>query len=261
MQPPFPGMDPYLEAPDLWPDVHASLAFAIRDQIQPRLSPRYTAALIPYIAFEAIEIAPVRLAVPDVGILERDLPGPVGAATAIAPAPLTGIVAMEAPTRYQRIEIRAVGGDTLVTVIELLSPVNKRPGAEGADAYDRKRREILRSDAHLLEIDLLRPGRRPALTTPLPDAPYFIFLSRIERRPLVEIWPLSLREPLPVVPVPLRSPDADVPLALAEALHHAYTSARYDLRIDYRHAPPPPTLSPDDAAWLDAQLRASGLRF
>ena len=117
MQPPFPGMDPYLEAPDLWPDVHASLAFAIRDQIQPLLSPRYTAALIPYVAFEAIEIAPVRLAVPDAGILERDLSAPVGSATAIAPAPLTGMVAMEVPTRYERIEIRAVGGNTLVTVI------------------------------------------------------------------------------------------------------------------------------------------------
>src|SRR3712207_6918114 len=53
---------------------------------------------------------------------------------------------------------------------ELLSPVNKRPGAEGADAYDRKRREILRSEAHLLEVDLLRGGRRPALMTSLPDA-------------------------------------------------------------------------------------------
>ena len=260
MQPPFPGMDPYLEAPDLWPDVHASLAFAMRDQLQPHLSPRYTAALIPYVAFEAIEIAPARLAVPDVGIFEHDRSGPAGAATTIAPAPLTGMVAMEVPTRYQRIEIRAVGGDTLVTVIELLSPVNKRAGAESADAYDRKRRELLRSEAHLLEIDLLRAGRRPAFTTPLPEAPYFIFLSRRERRPLVEIWPLSLRGPIPVIPVPLRAPDADVSLDLTEALRRVYISARYDLRIDYRQTPPPPELPPDDAAWLDAHLRAQGLR-
>ena len=206
MQPPFPGMDPYLEAPSLWPDVHGSLAFAIREQLQPQLSPRYTAVLTPYVAFETIEIAPVRFIVPDVGVLERDVASSEVAVTAIAPPPLTGTVAMDIPTRYHRIEIRTVGDEALVTAIELLSPVNKRPGIDGAEAYDRKRREVLRSDAHLLEIDLLRAGRRPALITPLPDAPpSFIFLSRVERRPQIGIWPLSLRKPIPLLPVPLRA--------------------------------------------------------
>ena len=260
MGPVFPGMDPYLEAPHLWPDVQTSLSVAICDQIQPLLSPRYIAALTPYVALERIAIAPARLAVPDVGVLERELPAPTGTATAIAPAPLTGTVALDVPTRYQRIEIRTVGDEALVTAIELLSTVNKRPGADAAEAYERKRREVFQSAAHLLELDLLRGGRRPALLSPLPDAPYFVFLSRAERRPVVEIWPLSLREPIPPLPVPLRQPDPDVPLDLTAALAHAYTRARYDLRIDYRQAPPPPELPPEDAAWLDAHLRARGLR-
>jgi hypothetical protein len=181
-------------------------------------------------------------------------------AVAIAPAPLTSTAVMEIPTRYARVEIRTVDDETLVTAIELLSPANKRPGAEGADAYEKKRQELFRSEAHLLEIDLLRGGLRPRLARPLPDHPYFIFLSRAPRRPQIEIWPLSSREPIPVVPVPLRFPDPDVPLDLGQALRRIYSSAHYERRIDYRKAPPPPDLSDEDAAWLDAHLHARGLR-
>lgn len=260
MEPPFPGMDPYLEAPNIWPDVHTSLAFAIRSQIQPLLSPRYSAAIVPYGTFEPIDIMAVRTIVADVAILERDVPSAVGAATVVMPAPLTGTLAMDLPTRYTRIEIRAIGSETLVTVIELLSPVNKRPGIDGADAYDFKRRDILRSAAHLVEIDLLRAGRRPAFVTPLPNDPYFIFLSRAERRPTAENWPIGLRNALPSLPIPLRRPDLDVILDLGAALRLAYSSARYDLRIDYQADPPPPALPPTDAAWLAAHLREHGLR-
>lgn len=261
MERPFPGMDPYLEATRIWPDVHNSLIYALRDQIQAQLGPAYTAVITPYVAFESLEIVPTRLAVvPDVGVLATDLPARAGAAVAIAPAPLVLSAVMEVPTRYARLEIRTTDAETLVTALELLSPANKRPGAEGADAYEKKRQELFRSTAHLMEIDLLRNGRRPQLAHPLPDAPYFIVLSRVERRPTIEVWPLSLREPFPVVPVPLQYPDPDVPLDLNVALRQIYASARYERRIDYRTEPPPPELAPADAAWLDAHLRARGLR-
>ncbi|MFL5804915.1 MAG: DUF4058 family protein [Roseiflexaceae bacterium] len=261
MQPPFPGMDPYLEQPSMWPDVHSSLIYAIRDQIQAQLSPRYTAVITPYVAFESLEIAPVRLAaVPDIGLLERDVLDTGGAAVAIEAAPLTLPAIMEVPTRYARLEIRTVGDEVLVTAIELLSPANKRPGAEGADAYEKKRQELFRSEAHLLEIDLLRGGRRSQTARPLPDNPYFVLLSRAERRPRLEIWPLSLRMAIKRVPVPLRRPDPDVALDLTAALRQIYASARYERRINYQEAPPPPDLSPEDAAWLDAHLRERGLR-
>jgi hypothetical protein len=253
-------MDPYLEAPALWPDVHNSLMFALRDQMQPQLTPRYTAVLTPYIAYEAIDIASTRAIIPDVGVLEQQhaQQQQSGSAVAIAPAPLTGL--LEVPTRYHRIEIRTVGEEELVTIIELLSPANKRPGRDNADAYTSKRRDVLSSSVHLLEIDLLRGGRRPPLMTPLPDAPYFVILSRAELRPSVEIWPLSLRTAIPVVPVPLQTGDQDVPLDLTQALRRIYDSARYDLRIDYRAAPPQPELALDDAAWLAEHLQASGVR-
>lgn len=250
MQSPFPGMDPYLEAPNLCPDVHNSLSSAIRDQIQPSLAPRYVAVLTPYVEHESIEVATNRTIIPDVGIFQRNEREYHASATAvsIAPAPMTGL--LNVPTRYYRVEILTTGTEELVTVIEILSPANKRSGADGADAYERKRRDLVQSPVHLLELDLLRGGRRPQLATPLPDAPYFIILSRVEQRPHVDIWPLSLQHPIPIVPVPLQAGDADVPLDLGQALQRIYASARYDLRIDYRAAPPPPALSPADALWL-----------
>ena len=261
MEPPFPGMDPYLERPSLWPDVHNSLIYAIREQLQQQISPRYKAVIAPYVSFEALEILPTHhTIVPDVGILERgDRDSSVNTAV-IAPAPLTMTVEMQVATRLARLEIRVPGDDTLVTVIELLSPANKRSGAEGADAYERKRQELFHSQVHLLEIDVLRHGHRLRLTQRLPDNPYFILLSRANNRPYIDVWPLSLRQPITPVPVPLQYPDPDVSLDLSAALHQIYRSARYDLQVDYRTDPPPPALSPDDAAWLDAHLRERGLR-
>jgi hypothetical protein len=89
---------------------------------------------------------------------------------------------------------------------------------------------------------------------------YVVFLSRAYRRPLVDVWPIALRDTIPVVPVPLTYPDPDVPLDLNRILHQVYRNARYERRIDYRTDPPPPALSPDDAAWLDEQLKAAGVR-
>jgi len=164
------------------------------------------------------------------------------------------------PPGQQRIEIRAVGSQNLITVIESLSPANKRPGSESFAAYARKRRDRLRSDVYLLELDLLRRGVRRPLKTPLPDAPYFVFLGRVEERPTVAIWPLTFREALPIVPVPLRTPDQDVTVDLAAALAQVYEQGAYALRCDYHNDPPGPELNPEDAAWLDTRLREGGLR-
>ncbi len=40
---PFPGMDPYIERPAIWPDFHDSVIAAIRGVLQPLLRPRYAA--------------------------------------------------------------------------------------------------------------------------------------------------------------------------------------------------------------------------
>jgi hypothetical protein len=148
----------------------------------------------------------------------------------------------------------------LVTAIEILSPVNKKPGQEAFDEYLAKRREILRSRVNLMEIDLLRAGRRPPFKTPLPDAPYYVYLSRFNRRPHVEIWPLDLQATIPIMPVPLEPEDKDVALDLGSAIASLYDVAGYDMRIDYSQPPPKPDLSPEDAAWVAVRLEAVGVR-
>lgn len=264
MESPFPGMDPYLELPSLWPDVHHRLVTVLCDHLQAQIVPRYVAQITPYVTLEQIEIAPTRRAiVPDVGVYERGtFEQSSGTVVADAP-PLLGTATMEIPTRYARIEIRAVNDERLVTAIELLSLVSKRPGADAADAYEKKRQELFMNGVHLLEIDLLRGGRRPTLIrpSPLPADLYFVFLSRTERWPEIGIWPCDLRKPLPNVPVPLRHPDPDAVLNLTAVLQQVYRNARYDLQVDYRDDPPPPELNTDDAAWLDARLRERGLRL
>jgi hypothetical protein len=108
-----------------------------------------------------------------------------------------------------------------------------------------------------LEIDLLRAGRRVPMQEPLPDAPYFIFLSRAEKRPLTEVWPIRLPERLPIIPVPLLNGDPDVALDLQQALDTIYDETGYDLAIDYSQ-PPELALEGEAAEWAAELLRAAG---
>jgi hypothetical protein len=255
MRSPFPGMNPYLEATHLWPDVHSSLIFSIRKQIQSQLNPRYSASITPYVALESLEISPSKMAVPDVAVLEQETKPQTKGGVAVLSAPMTRTAMIEIPTRYARLEIRSVEGEKLVTAIELLSPANKRSGADGIEAYEKKRQEFFKSDAHLLELDLLRIGQRLKFTQPLPDNPYFIFLSRAEKRPVIDVWPLSICEAIPAVPVPLLHPDPDVVLDLGQALEEIYESAKYERRIDYSKSPPLPAFSAEDTAWLEQHLK------
>lgn len=132
-----------------------------------------------------------------------------------------------------------------ITAEELLSPANKRPGAD-RDQYLAKRHEVLASSAHLVEIDLLRGGQRPPVDDP-PACDYRVLVSRAEERPRVGIWPLRLTDRLPVVPIPLRAPDPDAELDLQTTLHEIYDKARYQTYI-YDSQPDPP-LTPGEEAW------------
>src|SRR5262249_15174465 len=127
------------------------------------------------------------------------------------------------------------------------------------EEYAGKRFQILSSQAHLLEIDLLRKGARFPTTEPLPPAPYYVFLSRVERRKVVEVWHIPLQGPLPEVTVPLLPGDADVLLDLQRALSTVYDILGYDEMIDYRQPPPGP-LTPAEAAWVEEQLQRAGRR-
>jgi len=157
--------------------------------------------------------------------------------------------------RLANVEVREAGTDTLVTAIEILSPINKRPGQE-RQKYLHKRRELLRSEVHVMELDLLRGGERSPLETPLPLAPYYVTLARADNRPSVDAWPIQLAARLPVLPVPLSAPDPDVPLDLGAVVQAVYERGGYATRIDYRQPAPLPPLEPEQQAWVEQLLAA-----
>jgi hypothetical protein len=166
---------------------------------------------------------------------------------------------LEDEIQEARLEIKHRESGALVTVIEVLSPANKRIGSSGRKSFMDKRREILASDAHWVEIDLLRAGT-PSVTRPrLRQCDYRIIVSRGDDRVRSRFWGVSVRQPLPVIGIPLKDKDPDAPLDLATVLNKAYDVADYEGTLDYR-IPPVPPLSHDDAKWANALLREKGLR-
>ena len=154
-------------------------------------------------------------------------------------------------------EIRDRLDARLVTAIEVLSPTNKR--GEGREEYLENRRPILHSPAHLVEIDLLRRGRRVPMEQALPTAPYYVYVGRHDIRPDTDVWPIRLDRPLAEVPIPLLVGDDDVMLDLQTALTAVYDLSDYGLEIDYARPPEVP-LKTRQAAWVDRHLLAAGLR-
>jgi hypothetical protein len=252
MDSPFPGMDPYLEAPSIWPDLHTRLMSIIGEQLTPLLVPKYLAELETQVVIDHLDDDP-QVVLPDVSVTSPDVTaGAPTAAAVAAPAPVQVRVPMDGPTRLVSVYIRQRETARLVAVIELLSPVNKRRG-KGREEYLEKRRTFLTSPVHLIEIDLLRSYPRMPFDDPLPPAHYMVMVCKAGERPRSSVWPISVRQPLPTIPIPLLPPDPPVPLDLGPALRTAYMRARYDLRVEYRQQPIPP-LSATDAAWAAALI-------
>jgi hypothetical protein len=135
----------------------------------------------------------------------------------------------------------------VITVIELLSPTNKRPGPNRL-RYMTKRADLLNSPAHFVEIDLLRGGP-PMPAIDRPECDYSVLISRPDGRPGAGFGAIALRDPLPTVPIPLRTGEPDAHLDLRAALDRAYDEAGYRYFL-YEHPPDPP-LDGADAKWAE----------
>ncbi|MEG4502014.1 DUF4058 family protein [Microcoleus sp. F6_B4] len=258
---PFPGMNPYLESPELWRSVHNRLIVAIADWLTPQLLPKYLVDIEQRIYQISGEDA-LLIGIPDVTIQRAQTPRTESDSNVAVAAPPAKYlkVTIPLPLELKETYLQVVEIETkkVVTVIEVLSPTNKRPG-KGREMYETKRENVFNSRTHLVEIDLLRSYQ------PLPvfgndiEASYRILVSRGNQRPLADLYLFNLPDMIPAFPLPLRAGDAEPIVDLQALLNGVYDRAAYDFRIDYTAAPVP-ALSESDTAWADALLGERGLR-
>jgi hypothetical protein len=252
----FPGMDPYLEDPLVWPDVHASFIVYLREYLHPLLRPRYVIA-IESRAFVEGPATP-HLVIPDAWIRPTQSEK-VGQNVALLEADTAveiQVDPLEIEETYITIRDRQ-SGQAIVTVIELVSPTNKYAGP-GRISYESKQAEVRHSTAHLVEIDLLRTDPHvlavPEWSISQQPYDYLICVNRAAGlRGRFELYPRRLRERLPRIRLPLAAPDPDIVLDVQAVLARIYDAGGYTERVNYT-APCLPALAPEDQGWADGLI-------
>jgi hypothetical protein len=246
-------MDPYLEDRHLWPSVHHRLISAISDMLTAQVTPHFYVTIEErvYIISPDEDDVPI---VPDVYLVQQPLPM-AGAPIAprhepTAPTIVQALEPLEVRDRY--IEVRDTSGQEVVT-IEVLLPRNKAPNTKGRRAFLAKRRAMLGAAANWVEIDLLRGGQRPDEVAHQSD--YYALLKRRGHVGQLDVWFIDLRDQLPVIAVPLKTPFPDALLDLGAVVADVYARGTYDVRLDYTPPPPPPPLRKADAAWVADRVR------
>lgn len=264
-------MDPYLEDPALWPDFHDALAGEIRALLNRNLPEPYYAQLGVREEIDIIGEGTTRRIIPDVGI--RRTPAR-DSSLAVLDSPRADVDAsFEVEVESEPLEVNFVEirdprrNHEIVTLIEILSPSNKRPGWD-AQQYRQKRNEVFGSTTSLVEIDLLRDGDRswygPEVTERIesfdPQPEYCILVQRAwKRMPRLrfDLFPAPLASRLPVIGVPLRDDVADAPLDLQFAFQEAYDGGPYRRgAVDYQQ-PPPGTLTAGSRRFVEECVRVS----
>jgi hypothetical protein len=265
-------MDPYLEAPSIFPDFHDRFITHLSEALQPGLPVPYYAALGRRAWVEISE----RFVGPDVNQKRGQEPiakWPEGCSALLVPDPFSGPTIETATIEVTRpivitvphdeqsetfIEIYIGRGSDrrLVTAIEVLSPINKRPGEKGRDLYLRKQAELLDAQCHLVEIDLLRGGTH---TTAVPEArlkrkvpsfAYHVCSHHFDHFEDFLIYPIHLPDPLPTISIPLLPGDGEVAVSLQKVFERTYAAGPYHREVDYAQAVPLPEMTPAQAEWV-----------
>lgn len=246
----FSGMNPFVEGQE-WEDFHSTFNNVLREVLSPQIGPKYATRVERRIYVEEhFDEDDDHFIRADAAIVLTDAGG--GLATLASPGASTaveGIVCVEEEHRETYLVIRHVETQQVVTVIETLSPANKRRGSDGHREYLNKRNQILKSQCSLVEIDLLRGGSRLPMRTRLPSGDYYAIICPRWRRPKASIHAWGLRDPLPTIAIPLKKEDGFVEVNLQQVADTVYERADYDLTIDYSRPLHPP-LDPNDQDWL-----------
>jgi hypothetical protein len=253
MPSPFPGMDPYLEDPAYWSDFSARFLTYLCDLVNERLPDNYEARIDEKV--NLIETSPdrIKLIEPDMA-LSQDGPSPPGVVVSAGVGTLEPVtiphLIVEEEQHERWIEILHRPERSLVTTLELLSPANKEE--PGLHRYRDKRFALLLQEVHLVEVDLLLAGRRLPLRDPLPPADYYVLISRSDQRPNCQVYAWTLRQTLPVIPLPLKAPDPDLQIDLGEVFTIVYDKGRYARSLNYRD-PPAIHLPSETREWVVQQ--------
>lgn len=223
---PFPGMDPFLEEPSLWSSVPTRLMNSISDQLAGLVAPDFYVEIQQHVTILHPEDEVVRHVIPDVYVPEQPLMQPQQARTGAVITPPTLVEPLEHLEIFECfLEVRDRRHRDVSTLIEVLSPWHKSAGPERWDAFQAKRRTVMASHTHWIEIDLLRAGKRPAEVAENSD--YYVLLKCGETPGPYEVWYVDLRDRLPTIAVPLRQAHGDVPLDLQGVFADVYRRARY----------------------------------
>ncbi len=244
-------MDPFLESQE-WEDFHTTMNTVLRESLAGPLEPDYLVRVERRVYVEHVGEEPTTMRQADVAILSTCSGLPSGrreVAEADAATATECMLVMPMQRSETYLVIRHRPSMKVVTVIELLSPSNKRAGGDGRHEYLTKREEFLVSTSHLVELDLLRGGERLPMADVLPAGDFYAIISRTYRRPRASVFSWTMQQPLPKIPIPLRRGDDDCWLDLQAAFTTVYARARYDLSVNYKlplQPPPPPAV----AQWL-----------
>ncbi len=245
MASPFPGIDPYLEHPDFWPEVHSRLIVAIADALVPQVRPKYKVAIEKriYQITSNNDDNSLLIGIPDVAVAHQSNVPKINnsnvAVTSVETKLVKVLVPMLEEIKQAYLEVKDLATGKVITAIEVLSPVNKCSG-EGRGTYLKKRQQILESSTNFVEIDLLRGWQAmPILNNDL-DADYRVLVSRTVQRPSADLYAFNLPDKLPAFSLPLQSEDTEPLVDLQAIFNQIYERAGYDYQIDYTSEPQPP---------------------
>lgn len=261
MSNPFPGMNPYLENPNFWQQIHKRLIVAIADALSPEVRPVFIVMIkervYKYTNYDEDLIDASDVAVKASQTAKKSETESIAVATSPI-EPITVKLPIPETVRESYLEITDINTKEVITVIEVISPKNKRSG-EGRNAYNKKRLQILGSSSNLIEIDLLRDGRPMDILDNYIQSDYSILVSSFKQRPRADLYPFNLSQDIPKFPLPLYEGDKEIIVDLQVLINGIYERASYDLVIDYSQEPVP-NLSEEDKIWVDELLKEKGLR-
>ncbi|MEZ6131838.1 MAG: DUF4058 family protein [Planctomycetaceae bacterium] len=267
MKSPFPGMDPFLENPAVFPDFHDAFIAYLREAIQPGLPEPYYAALGRRSWVEISE----RFIGPDVNVIapasHRLRSRPDNSSVETATMEVTRPIVVTVPHDEQSETFVEVytgrrRDRRLVTALEVLSPTNKQPGEKGRNLYLREQAELLDSKCHLVEVDLLRGGTHTTavpedrLRQNVPSFAYHVCSHHFDQFEDFLIYPIQLADTLPTISIPLLPGDGDVPVNLQQVFERTYAAGPYHREIDYSETVPPPELTAEQLLWVRKRVGA-----